>query len=1205
MENTNKIDLALQYQKKTDKQHILDNPDTYIGSIENSDALMHVLDNDTNRIVPKQMDYVPGLYKLFDEGIVNCRDHVIRMIQKKKDQPNDTLYKSVSYINTSITDDGLITFENDGNGIDIELHPEYNIWIPEMIFGHLRTSTNYNKDEKKIVGGKNGFGFKLVLIWSTYGKIETVDHTRGLKYTQEFHSNLSTISEPIITKIKNQKQCQKPYTKVSFRPDYKRFGIENITKDMILLFQKRLYDIAGTLDHENNQYNIKMNFNNQVIPIKNFQQYIDLYIGKKNTEDHDSKRVYEKSNDRWEYAISLSPTHQFEQVSFVNGICTLKGGKHVEFIMGQITRKLQAYILKKSHVTVNSNIIKEQLVLFLRTDIENPSFDSQTKDYMNTSSANFGSNCQVSDAFIEKVAKMGVMDTACKLTEIKEKKSAKKTDGSKTKRIRIENVIDANLAGTKSSNQCILILCEGLSAMTGVLSGLSSADRDIYGIYPMKGKLLNVREELTRKIAENKEISDLKQILGLEIGKEYNSKEDVDKYLRYSKIMILTDSDVDGSHIKGLCVNLFQSEWKSLFRISGFLSFMNTPILKARKGKNTHVFYNEGEYELWKETILHGQNENENGKGNEKGMDGWQIKYYKGLGTSSAEEFKDYFRNNRIVDFVYTDEGTDDIIDKIFNKKRPDERKVWLENYDKTSFLNTSLSTVTYENFINKELIHFSIYDCERSIPCIVDGLKTSQRKILYCAFKRNLVHEIRVAQFSGYVSEHANYHHGENSLHLATKSMCQQFIGSNNINLLEPLGQFGSRNKGGMDAASERYISTMLTPITRTIFSPNDEIILNYISDDGHMVEPYFYLPIVPFVLINGIAGIGTGFSTSIPQFNPKQIIRHFIQKLSLLENKSVNQNNNVDEEKELFLPYYEHFTGTVQSIAGDTTKFLIKGVYTILDENNIHITELPIGTWTMAYKEFIESLMDDMIQKNGNKISAIVTNVLSNCTDKIIDIRITFINNEIQKLEKMVDGMGINGIEKLLKLSTTVSISNMHLFDHNCKLKKYNTIHDIIDEFYLVRLEAYENRKRAMIVILKDRLIILLNKSKYIQCILADRIDLRNKTNDEIRELLEKNDLAKIDDSYNYLITMQMNSVSNENNNKLLKEVKEKSDEIIVLESMLPENIWLSELHVLEKSYDQYLNERNEKYFYILEENEKKRTVQSKTIKQKRIKV
>ena len=218
MSNTsnNNDTLSHKYQQKTDKQHILDNPDTYIGSIENVDANLWILNDTSDKIVEKNIHYIPGLFKLFDEGIVNCRDHVIRMKQAIANQTPDSL--PVTNIDISILEDGTIIMTNDGNGIDVAEHPEYKIWIPELIFGHLRTSTNYDKTEKKIVGGKNGFGFKLVLIWSTYGSVETVDHVRGLKYIQEFKNNLDEIGKPKITKCTKTK----PYTKITFKPDYQR-----------------------------------------------------------------------------------------------------------------------------------------------------------------------------------------------------------------------------------------------------------------------------------------------------------------------------------------------------------------------------------------------------------------------------------------------------------------------------------------------------------------------------------------------------------------------------------------------------------------------------------------------------------------------------------------------------------------------------------------------------------------------------------------------------------------------------------------------------------------------------------------------------------------------------------------------------------------------------------------------------------------------
>ena len=1131
--------LSTKYQQKTDKQHILDNPDTYIGSVEKIDANVWILNEDNSKIIEKNITYIPGLFKLFDEGIVNCRDHVIRMKQASTLNTENAL--PVSYIDITIQEtDGTIIMTNDGNGIDVAEHPEYKIWIPELIFGHLRTSTNYDKNEKKIVGGKNGFGFKLALIWSTHGSIETVDHIRGLKYKQEFNHNLNEICAPQITKCSGKK----PYTKISFRPDYARFGMpEGLTTDIISLLKKRVYDVAAVTDKT-----LKVKYNSQLIPVKHFVQYIDLYIGNKG----EVKRVYEENGERWEYAVALSSSHEFAHVSFVNGIHTSKGGKHVEYILNQITRKLMEYIEKKRKVKVNPNNIKEQLILFLRCDIENPAFDSQTKDYMNTPFSKFGSACVVSDKFIEKLAKIGVMDAACALTEVKENKAAKKTDGIKTKNIRgIPKLIDANWAGTTRSSECTIIFCEGDSAKAGIVSGLSSEDRNTYGVYPMKGKILNVRGENIKKVSENKEIAEIKKILGLETGREYNGTEN----LRYGRVLIMTDADLDGHHIKGLCINLFHTQWSGLLQIPGFIGFMNTPILKAHKGNQILVFYNQGEYNEWKETS--------------SGMN-WKIKYYKGLGTSTGKEFREYFEQKKIVGFQHTGKESDDTIDLIFNKKRASDRKEWLEKYNRDSYLNTDNTTVSYEDFINKEFIHFSKYDCDRSIPNLMDGLKISLRKILYSAFKKNLTTEIKVAQFSGYVSEHSGYHHGEASLNSAIIGMAQNFIGSNNINLLMPNGQFGTR-RTGQDHASERYIYTQLNKITRFLFPKEDDAILKYLDDDGLIVEPIFYAPIVPMILINGSKGIGTGFSTDIMCYNPLEIINYL--KYKLVED--------LEEEKECpksieFIPYYEGFQGTIEKIAKG--KFIFKGKYSKIATDTIHITELPVGFWTEDFKEHLETLTD-ALDKTGKKIVPIVKDYNDMSKDTNIDFTITLSKGKLEELESVQSDHGCNGIEKIFKLYSTSSNTNMHLFDAHDTLKKYDTVEEIIDDYFDTRLALYKKRKEYLIASLEQELVVLKNKTTYIRENLNDTIDLRKKKKEQVIELLTNKgyDIIDNDDDYKYLTKMPMDSVTEENAEKLFSEYSEKYAEIETIRNKTIMKMWSSELEVLEQEYIIYKKERN----------------------------
>jgi len=1133
--------LSTKYQKKTDIEHILSNPDTYIGSVEEIETMQWVLNEEENKIVERNIKLIPGLFKLFDEGIINCRDHVMRMLQAIANNQPDSI--PVNNIEINIAEDGTFTMMNDGNGIDVAEHPEYKIWIPEMIFGHLRTSTNYDKNEKKIVGGKNGFGFKLVLIWSIFGAIETVDHVRGLKYKQEFKNNLTEICAPVITKCKN-----KPYTKITFKPDYSRLGIAGLTPDIISLLKKRIYDISAVTDKS-----LKVKYNGGLIPIKNFQEYIDMYIGDKTA----SPRVYESNGDRWEYAVAMTPLNEFAQVSFVNGIHTFKGGKHVEYILSQITRKICDIIEKKKKVRVNPNTIKEQLILFIRCDIENPAFDSQTKDYMNTPFSKFGSKCDVSDKFIDKVIKMGIMDAALKLTEVKEQKAAKKSDGTKTKSIRgIPKLTDANWAGTEKSRECIIILCEGDSAKAGIISGLSSTDRNIIGVYPMKGKILNVRGETVRKISENKEITEIKQILGLETGREYKSLEDIYKKLRYGKILFMTDQDLDGSHIKGLCINLFQSEWPSLTTISGFIGFMNTPILKARKGIQELQFYNDGEYNVWKE-----KQEETNS------MKSWKIKYYKGLGTSTGKEFREYFENKKIVGFQYS-ENTNDTIDMVFNKKRADDRKDWLQVYDRKAFLDTNKTEVSYEEFIHREFIHFSKYDCDRSIPNLMDGLKISLRKILYAAFKKNLKTEIKVAQFSGYVSENSGYHHGEASLNAAIVGMAQDFVGSNNINLFLPNGQFGTRLQGGKDSASERYICTQLNEITRYLFPQADDNVLTYLNDDGQPVEPIYYAPIIPMILVNGSKGIGTGFSTDIMCYNPLQIIDYLKNKLLSIEQ---------DEETTNFIPYYEGFTGIITKLCD--TKFLIKGVYQIVGEDKIKVLELPIGFWTEDFKILLESLIEPGQTKDGKKISPIIKDYCDLSKDTNIDFTITFMKGKLSELENTKGDYECNGIEKILKLYTTNSTTNMHLFNGNDTLHKYENIPEIIDSYYEVRLQLYETRKEHMIRQLQHDVLLLTNKANYIQEILDGTIDLRKKKREEIMQLLENKNYAKFteEDDYKYLTKMPMDSVTEENIQKLMTEKDEKEKELNILTKITANKMWLNELNNLSKIYLLYKENRN----------------------------
>ena len=740
------------------------------------------------------------------------------------------------------------------------------------------------------------------------------------------------------------------------------------------------------------------------------------------------------------------------------------------------------------------------------------------------------------------------MSVACSLTEVKENKAAKKTDGTKCKTIRnIPKLVDANYAGTNKSNECILILCEGDSAKSGIISGLSREDRNIIGVYPMKGKMFNIRGENVTKIAENKEITEIKQILGLEHGKIYSAN-DVNTKLRYGKLLFMTDQDLDGSHIKGLGINMIDSEWSSLIQIPNFIGYMNTPILKATKGKETLEFYNNGEYLNWRENLAQDSKK-------------WSIKYYKGLGTSTSKEFKEYFLKKKIVNFKST-ETSRTTIDMVFNKKRADDRKNWLSHYDRNLYLNTSNPEVTYEEFINNDMIHFSKYDNDRSIPNICDGLKISLRKILYAGFKKNLTSEMKVAQFSGYVSEHSCYHHGEASLNGAIIGLAQNYVGSNNINLFMPCGQFGTRLMGaGRDAASERYIYTYLNPITRKLFPELDDNILKYNEDDGVIVEPIYYAPIIPMVLVNGAKGIGTGFSTDIMCYNPIQIIDYLVGKL-----------NNTNMKTLVIQPYYQGFKGTIYPCDEQCNKYVIKGCYEILGNDKIRVTELPIGTWTQDYKEFLEQRLTSNTGTSNKE--ELIKDFKDNSTDLNVEFEITFYPGQMSKLLLEKHDYNIEGIEKYLKLYSIQSTTNMHLFNEKEQLRKYQSVYEIIDAYYANRYDYYAQRKDYIILKLNAELKTLSAKARFIQYNLDTTIDLRKKSKDEIFTILTnfKFDLGENGD-FNYLIKMPMDSVSKENVEKLMKEHEQKKAELETIKTQTLEEMWLKELEELKIAYVDFL--------------------------------
>jgi DNA topoisomerase-2 len=1245
-----------EYQKVDPVAHVLLRPDTYVGSIEHDEREMWIHDSDSGKITLDKISFVPGFFKIFDEVLVNSRDHHVK----------DKTCKNIKVTINKKT--GTITVWNDGNGIPIvkisvELEkdkPKVDMYVPELIFGHLLTGSNFNDDSRDdTVGGRNGYGAKLANIFSKSFIVETVYINKKdeiyKKFVQKHSENMSQKDVPTITDVKPD---TKPYTKITYTPDLKRFGMDEFSEDVVNLLHKRVHDISACTGDKVSVY-----LNDSLIKIKKFDDFIGLHydseltpVTMKATELKPPTIVYEEVNERWKVGVVFDPDNGGNQVSFVNGIWTYNGGTHVEYIANQVTKKITEAIKKKNKtLNVKAQSIREHLTFFIDCIISGPAFNTQTKDTLTTKVANFGSKCELDVGFFGKLNKSGIVALVTELATQKANAGLNKSDGKKTSSVKgIPKLDDAHWAGTRRSKETRLILTEGDSAKAFAISGIKVVGRDRYGAFPLKGKLLNVRNASPVQIDKNEEFERIKKIMGLKQGVKYT---DVGK-LRYGGIIILTDQDVDGAHIKGLIINMLHNFWPELLQIENFIQTLNTPLVKVWKKsdadkKNPKIFYGLTEYEKWVE----------NGVKTGDIIKWGKPKYYKGLGTSDEKEAREIFNefDKRIISYVwekydtagniinaknkankkidslsegstrsknksksassdsnsnsnYSDNENLTINDfskemltksksnfsivKAFDEKQSDERKSWLNGWSKHNILEYNQQKVTYSEFIDKELIHFSNEDNIRSIPSVVDGFKPSLRKILYAGFKKKLNKEVKVAQFASYVAEHTAYKHGEKSMEEAIVGMAQRFPGSNNVYLFHPCGNFGFRRMGGEEHASSRYIFTYMDPITKKIFIANDECILKYQVDEGDVIEPEVYCPIIPMILVNGTKGVGTGWSTDIPPYNLMEVCKNILRKMDGKEMIKMH-------------PFYDGFNGNVVEIS--TGKYRITGKFEILSYNTVKITEIPIKGfyWKSAnYEEFLNTLVDDGKEKSKTKK---LTSVKPDCGNNEISFTVEFKEEELQNLIKKSDNE-YEEVAKYLKLVANISTTNMWLFNSKNIITHYENPFEIMEEFYEYRLNMYHERKKYHLRFLNNELEILKQKVRYIQDNIADKIHVKNKKMTELIEQLKKRsypklhikldaiDLPNSDDhnddkedneedneednvkskqsinikSYKYLTDMKLTSLTTDKIEELNKKYAEKQKEYEDYNSTTEIELWRRELKELMEYYPQWIEKR-----------------------------
>jgi DNA topoisomerase-2 len=516
-----------KYKKLSEVDHILHRAGMYVGNIKNITDSVYVPVNDKMQL--QEITFNPGLLKLFDEIISNSVDEHVRA--GIVDEIHVDLCRLTGEI--SVRDNG---------GIPVKKHPEYDEYIPTMIFGELRTGSNFD-DDNRFSAGLNGLGAKLTAVFSKEFTVTTSDKKK--KFTQTFTDNLSNKSKPkIISSNTNG-------TTIQFVPDYERFGCE-LDEDNIKRIEKRIYDVAGC------NPGIKVFLSGKLIKVNQFKDYVQMYVSD----------AVEDSNEHWHIAIGSNTNDTFKHISFVNGVDTYNGGSHVEYIANQITSKLREYIKKKHKIDIKPNNIKQQLILFINCRINAPMFTSQTKEFMSSDQKDFGTSFEITDKFFNKLIKSDVVVNILEWAESqqRQKELAALRNLEKKKKV---HKSDKYFPATKRKK--ILIAGEGQSALGGLIPSLG---REEIGYYELKGKPLNCTNASVSKFKDNKELAELYTILNSE---------------GYDYFIVGSDQDLDGFHIRMLLVGFILEYVPHMIHKFGYL---DTPVMVTKKkGKITGWTY--------------------------------------------------------------------------------------------------------------------------------------------------------------------------------------------------------------------------------------------------------------------------------------------------------------------------------------------------------------------------------------------------------------------------------------------------------------------------------------------------------------------------------------------------------------------------------------------------------------------------------------
>lgn len=1106
-----KIDeqLSAEFVQLTEKEHGIEKS-MHLGSHKVSTYDIYTYRDGVIALEP--VKYSQVFYKMFDEILVNAMDVKMKF----------NTIKTIEITFDKAT--GEISIHNDGSrGIPCGIVKTSNgtpIYLPEMLYTHFRSGSNHKKCKKTtentdhISTGTNGLGCKLVTVNATYVSIETHDIERKIHYTQIIENQMDVIHPPTIEKLKrgHNGTTIKYIASWSLFTGWGKKFTPAIFKTMDEIFHARVIFASAYLG-------IPITYNGHNINVTNALQLSHYFIMdpisttiKPKEKPVDTFRIYP-----WDICVGIQSNPV--QLSVVNGAC-VSAGQHIEHIINQIVAKIKPLIermFKKSKgIKYQKRMVTNYLSLVFVGIIPNIEFDSQLKTKL-VCPDEFVAHYVVPPKMIKTIWTRLEPILFEQYMVVAEKKTKRRTLVTRNK-----DYEPAKFAGRLDKDTYLLVI-EGHSAASMVRRCLVSSEvKDLSfqncGLYCLGGVTSNVQNEIEvttdangkRKVTISKKLRDAPKfnaflkINNLDLAKDYMDPEDL-KTLVYKYIMLISDADVDG--IGNICGNLlsnFQVLWPGLY-YHGVIFRLSTPVQRwyPTSSKESIInFYTDADARTWAEA-------NTTAKG--------KLKYFKGLATHSDEDAVDIFQSffKLITKYKTTEHSTeiakhmfgpDATMRKIYHSNEANMNDARLNNLytqmarpgqtplelaiqtyvkDEPKYSKTGIEKVmTVEQHMLTYSMEYQYANNDRSIPHYIDGLLRTHRKCIFAGMKRK--GEIKIFQMGGHVALEMAYHHGSDSIEGVLIKLAQCYPGANNVPLFLPIGQFGSRARGGKDCGSSRYISTDINPIAYKLFREEDEYILSYTPEDGVLVEPDYLCPVFPHICSIHHDNIGHAWYCSAFARDHDSLM--------------VNVINMIDGNKPTSMPPgLCNWHGVIVNIDGVEYSL---GTYTYDEDNEIvHITELPFQVWNDTYL---------YSEKSGIAYKEYVKDVDDQSTDIAIDIKIHMKPNTMDDIMNKYSGRMFDPIIECFKLKV-----------------KMNTFLNFIGPNYTMHFTSYQNmlipwfneRKRLYDIRIRRQAVIIKLKIQYYENLIRfiDNYDTLNvatgKDEDEADAFLAEHKFDRFD--------------------------------------------------------------------------------------------